>query len=74
MFPGEFNFIVETIEELKYRKAVIRCMCADWLKDAIVRDKGYDSYIEDLETAFTYLDFAVATLQGIVDVVERKKE
>lgn len=74
MFPGEFDFIVETIAELKYRKGVIRSMCADWLQNAIVKDKEYDSYIENLETAFTHLDFAVATLQGLVDVVKRKKE
>lgn len=74
MFLGEFDFIIETIEELKYRKGVIRCMCADWLQDAIKKDKEYDSYIENLETVFTHLDFAVATLQGLVDVVKRKKE
>ena len=74
MFYAEYSFLVETLEELKYRKGVIQVMLADWLKDAIIKNKDYDTYIENLETAFSYLDFAVATLQGVVDVVKRKKE
>ena len=74
MLYPEYSFLVETLEELKYRKVVIQSMCADWLQDAIKKDKDYDTYIENLETAFSYLDFAVATLQGLVDVVKRKNE
>ncbi len=74
MLYAEYSFLVETLEELKYRKGVIQSMCADWLKYAIIKNKEYDTYIENLQTAFSYLDFAVATLQGVLDVAKRKKE
>ena len=71
MHSGELDFIVCTISELEYRKGVINSMRADWLKSAIVKDKEYDTYIENLEAAYQYCDFAVATLRAVVDVAKK---
>lgn len=71
MRGSDLDFLRETICELDYRRNVINLMRADWLQNAIIKDKEYDSFIENLETAYRYCDFAVATLQGVVDVAEK---
>lgn len=71
MHPGELDFVIDSIDDLKYIKRVLQCMRADWLQDAIKKDKDYDIYIENLETAYQYCDFAVATLQAVVDVAKK---